>query len=87
MPDGPTTTDRENLEAVAAGYHQLELLRRQQLGTIAEMIRECLSRINRHQRPHEVGNWRVARKITQERTAAIAALYELCKMLDQQSVG
>jgi hypothetical protein len=80
-------TDRENLKAVAAGYHQLELLRRQQFGTIAEMIRECLSRINRHQRPHEVGDWRVAQEIVRDRKAAIAALYELCKMLDQQSVG
>jgi hypothetical protein len=80
-------TDREKLVAVAKGYHDLLELLRQQQATQAKMIRCCLAAVNRHQRPHEVGDWKVAQTITRERKAALEGLATLASMLEAQSVG
>lgn len=63
-------TDRENLEAVAKGYHDLEALRRQQRETTATLIRACVARLNTNTR--------------QARVEAMTALTSLADMLERK---
>lgn len=39
------TTDRETLEKVAKGYHDLIVLQQQQRETTAQMLRACIARL------------------------------------------
>lgn len=39
-------TDRETLEAVAKGYHDLNALHQQQRQTTALLLRACIARLN-----------------------------------------
>ena len=73
-PDCPksfqSSSDRETLEKVAKGYHDLIALQAQQRETMALMIRTCVARLKSPD--------------SRKRKEAIDGLEQLAKMLEEQ---
>lgn len=70
FPPEPPSADRETLEKVARGYHDLMAIQRQQRDTTAKMIRACVARLRSPD--------------SRKRKEAIDGLEQLAEMMEKQ---